>query len=84
MLMHAKYLGRKFFKNHYHGIVEINDYYGLGNLVYRIQSINLDYYCIEFYNNLVKIDDLTYTTRVGGQNIIITPNVLRDHLGFNP
>lgn len=69
--------------NHYHDIIEIIDYYILGNLVYYTHSINIDS-CTEYYNNLVKIDDLTYTIRSRGWDIIYTPDLLRDHLELLP
>lgn len=74
---------RVFFLDHCRDIIEVIDYYGLRNLVFCTHSINVDCYA-EFYNNLVKIDDLTYITRSGDRDIIFTPNLLRDHLKLNP
>lgn len=64
--MYTRYLSKKFFIDHYRDAVEIIDYYDLDNLVYCTNLINVDR-SVEFYNNLINIDNLTYTTRLGGR-----------------
>lgn len=59
--IHTRYLNKRFFMNHCRDLINIIDYYGSGNLVYYTYSVNLNR-CAEVYNNLIKIDDLTYTT----------------------
>lgn len=73
--MHTRYLSRKFFMDHCHDIIEIIAYYGFGNLVYYTQPINLDH-CAEFIT--------TYTIRAGGQDIILSLDLLMDHLEISP
>lgn len=62
--------------DHYQEIIKVIDYCGLHNLIFCTHSTNVDYYT-KFYNNLVKIDDLTYTIRSGGMDFIFTPNLLK-------
>lgn len=69
--------------DHRGDIIEVIDYYGLRNLVFCTHSTNVDC-CTEFYNNLIKIDDLTYITRLGDRDIIFIPDLLRDHLELDP
>lgn len=79
--MPTRYLSRSFFSKSCIPSVEVIQHYELDKLVYCRHSINIDL-CVEFYNNLIRIDDLTYSTRVCGRDIILTPALLRDYLGL--
>lgn len=81
--MPPKYLNRQFFFDNYADTLEIITYYGLSQLVYYNQIVSLDL-CTEFYNNLTKIDNITYTSRVASIDIIFTPDLIRNKLELHP
>lgn len=75
--MPSGYLNRKFFTDHYIDVLEIITYYDLYTLIYYNQAVNIDL-CVKFYNNLARLDEFTYTSRVGGVDIIFTPDLVID------
>ena len=59
------------------------EHYQLDTLVYCTDAVNQEL-CAQFYHNLERVDDSTYSTRVAGADIQLTPTLLRTTLGLRP
>ena len=74
-----RYIGREFLSQNCQPTIQMINHYHLDKLVDCTTTVNQDL-CAQFYHNLEKVDDRTYTTRVGGTDIQFTPSLLRTNL----
>ena len=75
----SRYIGKEFLSQFCLPAIQMIDYYHLDKLVDCTTIVNQDL-CAQFYHNLEKVDDSTYSTRVGGTDHQFTLSLLRTSL----
>lgn len=77
LVLGIRYLDREFFTRYYLNIIKIINYYALANLVFCTPHVNQ---YLWFYHNFTFVDELNYRTRVGWQDILVNPKIIRIYL----